>query len=395
MSQTIPLARPYLTGREAEHLQRVLQSQRIASDGTYTKACAKLIESCFGIGKALMTPSCTAALEMAAMLCDLQPGDEVILPSYTFVSTANPIVLCGAKPVFVDIRPDTMNLDEALIERAITSRTKAIIPVHYAGVSCEMQAIMEIANRHGLMVIEDAAQAVNSSYQGRALGSIGHLGCFSFHETKNFACGEGGALCINDPALVERAEIIREKGTNRSRFLRGQADKYTWVAVGGSHLPSELAMAFLYGQLEQMDEIQSLRCQIYNRYLTLLQPFAEEGLLELPKIPTNCDSNYHIFKVMTNSAETRDELLMHLRNNGVGAAFHYVPLHTSPMGRKYDYSTGDLPVTEDLHTRLIRLPLYGGMTASEQDRVVALVHDYFLTAKRSSDVHYHTQSRAA
>jgi dTDP-4-amino-4,6-dideoxygalactose transaminase len=388
MSQIIPLVRPYLSGREAEHVQQVLLSRKIASDGNYTKACAKLIEDRFGVCKVLMTPSCTAALEVAALLCGLQPDDEVILPSYTFVSTANAIVLCGAKPVFVDIRPDTMNLDETLIERAVTSRTRAIMPVHYGGVSCDMKAIMDIAARHGLMVIEDAAQGVNGSYRGLALGSIGHLGCYSFHETKNLVCGEGGALCVNDPELVERAEIIREKGTNRSRFLRGQVDKYTWVDIGGSHLPSELAMAFLYGQLEEMDEIQTLRRRICDRYLELLQPFADEGVLELPVIPENCDSNYHMFKIMTNTAETRDELLTHLRSNGIGATFHYVPLHTSPMGAKFGYAAGDLPVTEELHARLIRLPLYGDMTMSEQDRVVDVLHEYFpMVAKPVRDRH--------
>lgn len=395
MSQLIPLVRPYISGKEAEHVEQVLRSQKIASDGNYTKACAKLMEDRFGICKVLMTPSCTAALEMSALLCGLQPGDEVILPSYTFVSTANAVVLCGATPVFVDIRPDTMNLDETLIERAITSRTKAIMPVHYGGVSCDMQAIMAIAKRHGLIVIEDAAQGVNGAFEGRALGSIGHLGCFSFHETKNFACGEGGALCVNDPELVERAEIIREKGTNRSRFLRGQVDKYTWVDIGGSHLPSELAMAFLYGQLEQMDEIQRVRRRICDRYLEMLQPLSDMGLLQLPVIPENCNSNYHMFKVMTDSAETRHHLLAHLRSNGIGATFHYVPLHTSPMGQKFGYAAGDLPVTEDLHARLIRLPLYCDMTVEDQDRVVDVVRDYFPATARSTRVTPRTINRAA
>jgi dTDP-4-amino-4,6-dideoxygalactose transaminase len=342
-----------------------------------------------------MTPSCTAALEMSALLCGLQPGDEVILPSYTFVSTANAIVLCGAKPVFVDIRPDTMNLDESLIEQAITARTKAIMPVHYGGVGCDMQAIMAIAKRHGLIVIEDAAQGVNGSFDGRSLGSIGHLGCFSFHETKNLACGEGGALCVNDPTLVERAEIIREKGTNRSRFLRGQVDKYTWVDVGGSHLPSELAMAFLYGQLQEMDEIQRIRRRICERYQELLQPLANAGILELPVIPSNCESNYHMFKVMTDCAETRNHLLAHLRSNGIGATFHYVPLHTSPMGEKFGYQAGDLPVTEDLHARLIRLPLYCDMTVEDQDRVVDTICDYFSVAGKTNRSSPRQYNRAA
>jgi dTDP-4-amino-4,6-dideoxygalactose transaminase len=395
MSQIIPLVRPYLSGKEAEHVQQVLHSQKIASDGNYTKACAKLMEDRFGVCKVLMTPSCTSALEISALLCGLKPGDEVILPSYTFVSTANAVVLCGATPVFVDIRSDTMNLDETLIERAITSRTRAIMPVHYGGVSCDMQPIMAMAEQHGLVVIEDAAQGVNASYKGRSLGSIGHLGCFSFHETKNFACGEGGALCVNDPALVERAEIIREKGTNRSRFLRGQVDKYTWVDIGGSHLPSELAMAFLYGQLEQMDEIQRVRRRIYDRYFALLQPFAEAGVLTLPVIPENCDSNYHMFRIMTNTDEGRDHLLSHLRSNGIGATFHYVPLHTSPMGQKFGYAVGDLPVTEELHARLIRLPLYCDMTVADQDRVVEVLHDYFPAVANSTHIRPHVIKRAA
>lgn len=395
MSQIIPLVRPYLSGKEAEHVQQVLHSQKIASDGNYTKACAKLMEDRFGVCKVLMTPSCTSALEVAALLCGLKPGDEVILPSYTFVSTANAVALCGATPVFVDIRSDTMNLDETLVERAITPRTRAIMPVHYGGVSCDMQPIMAMAEQHGLVVIEDAAQGVNASYEGRGLGSIGQLGCFSFHETKNFACGEGGALCVNDPALVERAEIIREKGTNRSRFLRGQVDKYTWVDIGGSHLPSELAMAFLYGQLEQMDEIQRIRRRIYDRYLAMLRPFADAGVLQLPVIPENCDSNYHMFRIMTNTVEARDHLLSHLRSNGIGATFHYVPLHTSPMGQKFGYTAGDLPVTEELHARLIRLPLYCDMTVADQDRVVDVLHDYFPAVANSTHLRPHVIKRAA
>jgi dTDP-4-amino-4,6-dideoxygalactose transaminase len=377
MTASIPLCHACVAGREIEYVQQVLRTNKIASDGHFTKACAKLMEQRFGIGKVLMTPSCTAALEMSALLCGLQPGDEVILPAYTFVSTANPIVLCGATPIFVDVRPDTLNLDESLVEQAITTRTKGIMPVHYGGVGCDMDRILAIAKKHNLLVIEDAAQGVNASYRDRALGAIGQLGCFSFHETKNYACGEGGALCINDPDLVERAEIIREKGTNRSRFLRGQIDKYTWVDIGGSHLPSELAMAYLYGQLEQMDEIQQIRSRIYDRYAELMQPFADEGLLQLPSVPEDCQSNDHIFYVLTDSSNTRDELLSHLRANGIGAAFHYVPLHTTPMGRKFGYAAGDLPVTEDLHARLIRLPLYGDLTIHDQNRVVDTIRSFF------------------
>ena len=377
MSHSIPLSHAVVAGREAEYVQQVLRGNKIASDGYFTKACAKLMEERFGIHKVLMTPSCTAALEMSGLLCGLKPGDEVILPAFTFVSTANAIVLCGAKPVFVDIRPDTLNMDENLIEQAITARTKGIMPVHYGGVGCDMDRIMAIAEKHHLIVIEDAAQGVNALFRGRALGSIGQLGCYSFHETKNYCCGEGGALCINSPGLVERAEIIREKGTNRSRFLRGQVDKYTWVDIGGSHLPSELAMAYLFGQLEQLDKVQQLRSQIFERYYELLTPLSDEGLLQLPIVPKDCQSNDHIFYVLTNDAKTRDELLTYLRGNGIGAAFHYVPLHTTPMGRKFGYKDGDLPVTEDLHARLIRLPLYTDLAIEDQDRVVKMLCSFF------------------
>ena len=380
MSDPIPFVRPFLAGKESSYVQEVLRTGKIASDGRFTKACAQLMEDRFHIGKVLLTPSCTAALEMAAMLCDLGPGDEAILPSYTFVSTANAIALRGAKPVFVDIRPDTLNLDETLIERAITPRTKAIFPVHYAGIGCEMESIQAIAKQHKLTVVEDAAQAVNATYQGHALGSLGQLGCYSFHETKNYICGEGGALCINDPALVERAEIIREKGTNRSRFLRGQVDKYTWVDLGSSHLPSELAMAFLYGQLEQMDAIQTRRRRIFHRYRDLLLPLADAGVLHLPIVPEACGPNYHLFYVLVNDAATRNELLDHLRSVGVGAVFHYVPLHTAPMGQKYGYAPGDLPVTEDLHARLVRLPFYCDLSIEDQDRVVDQMYAFFSTA---------------
>lgn len=394
-SSAIPFVRPHITGKEAEHVQTVLSSGKIASDGQFTKLCAKLMEERFGIKKVLMTPSCTAALEVAALLSDIQEGDEVILPSYTFVSTANAIVLRGAKPVFVDIRPDTLNLDVNLAEKAITPRTKAIIPVHYGSIACDMDRIRTIAERHKLTVIEDAAQAVNATYRGQALGSIGHLGCYSFHETKNYACGEGGALCINDPDLIERAEILREKGTNRSRFLRGQVDKYTWVDLGGSHLPSELAMAFLYGQLENMDLIQFHRRQVFERYAELLQPFADRGDVQLPVIPDDCESNYHVFYVIVNDARTRDELLGRLRSRGIGAVFHYVPLHTAPMGQKFGYSEGDLPVTEDLHARLIRLPFYGNLSVEDQDRVVDEIREYFGSATYSRRQWLSSAPRAA
>lgn len=395
MTHFIPLIRPYVTGRESEYVQQVLRSGKIASDGCFTRACAKLMEERFGVEKVLMTPSCTSALELSCLICGLCPGDEVILPSFTFVSSANAIALCGAKPVFVDIRPDTMNLDESLAEHAITPRTRAIMPVHYGGNGCDMDPILAIAERHNLLVIEDAAQGVNATYRGRALGSIGQLGCFSFHETKNYACGEGGALCINDSQLVKRAEILREKGTNRSRFLRGEVDKYSWVDIGGSHLPSELTMAYLFGQLENMDEIQQIRRRIYKRYSELLLPFADRGLLQLPVTPETCDSNYHLYKILTKDCQTRDQLLAHLRERGIGATFHYVPLHTAPMGQRFGYTPGSLPVTEDLHARLIRLPLYCDMTNEDQDRVIAALAEFFQVASDADQGPHRFLKRAA
>lgn len=379
----IPFVRTFVAGKEVDYVNDVLKNRKIASDGHFTKSCAKLMEERFGIKKVLMTPSCTAALEIAAMLCDIEPGDEVILPSFTFVSTANAFVLRGAKPVFVDIRPDTLNLDESLIEEAITPKTKAICPVHYGSVACEMDEIQAIAKRHKLVVVEDAAQAVNASYRGRALGSIGNLGCYSFHETKNYVCGEGGALCINDSTMLERAEILREKGTNRSRFLRGQVDKYTWVDVGGSHLPSELSMAYLFGQLEQLDLIQNRRREVVERYCEYLQPLVERELVQLPVVPESCSQNYHVFYVLVKDSKTRDDLLTHLRGQGIGAVFHYIPLHTAPMGRSHGYEPGDLPVTEELHERLIRLPLYCELAANDQQRIVELIGDFFGAAEKS------------
>lgn len=373
----IPFVKPYFTGRESAYVSEVITSGKIASDGRFTRACASLLQERFGIHRVLMTPSCTAALEMAAMLCELQPGDEVILPSYTFVSTANAVVQQGARPVFVDIRPDTLNLDERLIERAITTRTKAIFPVHYAGVGCEMDAIGDIATRHRLKVVEDAAQGVQASYRGRALGSLGHLAAYSFHETKNYICGEGGALCINDPSLVERAEILREKGTDRSKFHRGQVDKYTWVDVGSSYLPSEIACAFLYAQLEQLEDIDALRREVCQRYQTLLQPLAEKNYLQLPIVPLECTSNHHMFYFLVKDGTVRERLLAWLRERGITAVFHYVPLHSSPMGKRLGLTTGALPVTDSLSERLVRLPLYCELTAQDQAWLVEQVAAFF------------------
>ncbi len=376
MSQRIPFNKPFISGKEIDYISQAVRQGKIASDGHFTKSCAKLLEETFGIARILLTPSCTAALEMGAILCDLQPGDEVILPSYTFVSTASAIVRLQARPVFVDIRPDTLNINEELIEQAITDRTKAIFPVHYAGVSCEMDPIMEIAARHDLTVVEDAAQGVNAYYKGRPLGSIGHLGAYSFHETKNYVCGEGGALCINASHHIERAEIIRDKGTNRSRFLRGMMDKYTWVDVGSSYVPSELNCAFLYAQLEQLESIAQRRRDIYNFYRQHLAPLEGIGWLKLPNIPDNCSSNYHMFYVVLADGESRDSLIANLKEHGIAAPFHYVPLHTAPVGLTFGYRPGDLPVTEDLSSRLMRLPFYYDISETEQMEVVSRIQAF-------------------
>jgi dTDP-4-amino-4,6-dideoxygalactose transaminase len=365
----IPFNKPFIAGKELYYIAQAVTMGNLGGDGHFTKRCAELMQERFGIKKILMTPSCTASLEMAAQLCDVGPGDEVIMPSYTFVSTASAFVRMGAKPVFVDIRPDTLNIDETLIEDAITERTKAICVVHYAGVGCEMDRIMAIARDHNLKVVEDAAQGVNSWYNGRALGSIGDLGCYSFHETKNYICGEGGALCINNPEMIQRAEIIRDKGTNRQRFFRGEVDKYTWVDVGSSYVPSEICSAFLYAQLEEMDRISERRREIYQNYRRALQPLEAEGLLQLPMIPEECDSNYHLFYVILPTALKRDEALDQMRNDGVKSVFHYVPLHNSPKGKEL---VGEqvLPVTEELSARLLRMPMYFNLSAEEQEKAV-------------------------
>jgi len=370
MPMHIPFNKPFIAGKELYYIAQAVALGNIGGDGQFTQKCCRLLEERFGIHRVMMVPSCTAALEMAAMLCGLGPGDEVILPSFTFVSTANAVVRLGARPVFVDIRPDTLNLDEALVEDAITSKTKAIFPVHYAGVGCAMDRILTIARKYGLRVVEDAAQAVNSWYQGQGLGSMGDLGAYSFHETKNYICGEGGALCLNDPALVERAEILRDKGTNRRQFFRGQVDKYTWVDVGSSYMPSEICCAFLYAQLEIMDSITQQRQLVGEFYRTHLQPLESEGLLRLPRSPEDCQGNHHLFYVLLPNAKTRQGLLEHLQGRDIHAVFHYVPLHTSPMGQKFGYREGDLPVTEDLSARLIRLPVYHTITPEEQACVV-------------------------
>ena len=365
----IPFNKPFIAGKELYYIAQAVTMGNLSGDGHFTKKCAEFMQERFGIKKILMTPSCTASLEMAAQLCDVGPGDEVIMPSYTFVSTASAFVRMGAKPVFVDIRPDTLNIDETLIEDAITERTKAICVVHYAGVACEMDRIMAIARGNNLKVVEDAAQGVNSWYNGRALGSIGDLGCYSFHETKNYICGEGGALCINNPEMIERAEIIRDKGTNRQRFFRGEVDKYTWVDVGSSYVPSEICSAFLYAQLEEMDRISDRRKEIYQTYRRALKPLEAEGLLRLPVIPEDSESNYHLFFVILPSAEQRDSVLERMKADGVRSVFHYVPLHSSPKGFEL-VGKLRLSVTEDLSARLIRLPFFHGMTASDQSACI-------------------------
>jgi dTDP-4-amino-4,6-dideoxygalactose transaminase len=382
----IPFNRPFIAGKELYYIAQAVTLGNIAGDGFYTRQCCRTMEERFGVRRVLLVPSCTAALEMAAMLCDLKPGDEVIMPSYTFVSTANAVARLGARPVFVDIRPDTLNIDESLVEPAVTPRTRAIFPIHYAGVGCEMGQVMAVAEAHGLLVAEDAAQGVNASYHGRALGSIGHLGCYSFHETKNYICGEGGALCLNDPRFVERAEIIRDKGTNRQKFFRGEVDKYNWVDIGSSYVPSEICGAFLYAQLEMLDAISARRRAIYDYYHERLAPMQAEGLLRMPVIPDHCATNYHLFYVLLPDRATRDGLLAHLNGNGIHAVFHYVPLHTSPMGRSFGYKDGDLPVTEDLSGRLLRLPLFHDITEAQQARVVDEISRYLEGAGRPTRV---------
>ncbi len=375
-SRSIPFNKPFIVGRELEYIAEAVTKGNIGGDGYFTKACAQLLERQFGIPHVLLTPSCTAALETAAILAGLGPGDEAILPSFTFVSTANAVARLGARPVFVDIRRESLNIDETKIESAITPRTKAILPVHYAGIGCRMDRIMEIARDRGLKVIEDAAQGVNAFQNGRALGSIGDLGAFSFHETKNFICGEGGALCVNDPGLLERAEILRDKGTNRKQFYRGQVDKYTWVDIGSSYVPSEICSAFLYAQLEMMDEITEVRRRRFEFYREQLAPLEAQGLLRLPYVPADCHSNHHLFYIIVACQAVRDALIEHLLSEEILAVFHYVPLHSSPMGRRYGYREGDLPVTEDLSRRLLRLPLFHAITEEEQTRVVKEIRHY-------------------
>lgn len=367
---------PYV-GKETEYMKAAIDSHKICGDGEFTKRCNAWIEEHTGTAKALLTTSGTQALEMAALLSDIQLGDEVILPSYTFVSTANAFVLRGAKLVFVDIRPDTMNIDEKLIEDAITDKTRAIVPVHYAGVGCEMDTIMDIAKRHNLVVVEDAAQGVNAFYKGRALGSIGDYGCFSFHETKNYSMGEGGAILINRPEQIEDAEIIREKGTDRSRFFRGQVDKYTWVNIGSSFLPSDINAAYLMAQLEMADEINENRLQSWARYNEGLQDLAQEGVIELPYIPEECAHNAHMFYIKTKDMEERKALISYLKERDIAAVFHYVPLHSAPAGLRFGRFHGEDRYTTKESERLLRLPMYYNLSESDQQKVIDAVHGFY------------------
>lgn len=376
---TIPFNKPFTIGDELANIADAVARGHLSGDGHYTRSCHRWLEQRLGAQRALLTHSCTAALEMAAILCDLAPGDEVIMPSFTFVSTANAFVLRGAVPVFVDIRPDTLNMDETRIEEAITPKTRAIVPVHYAGVPCDMDTIMRIAMRHQLMVVEDAAQAVLSEYKGRQAGAIGHLGCLSFHETKNVISGEGGALLINDPALIERAEIIREKGTNRSKFFRGEVDKYTWVDLGSSFLPSELIGAFLWAQLQRSDDIIAKRRQLCAVYREALRTLADDNHITLPQPePEGATGNGHMFYLLTQDAEARGALLAHLKTADVHAVFHYVPLHASPAGRRFGRTAGDLTVTENIADRLVRLPLFFDMDEVTARDIAGHVRRFFV-----------------
>ncbi|MGE1155978.1 dTDP-4-amino-4,6-dideoxygalactose transaminase [Pseudomonas kitaguniensis] len=374
----IPFNKPPYTGSEDQHVLASMRSAKMAGDGAYSRQCQEWFEQNLSCKKTLLTPSCTQALEMAALLIDIKAGDEVIMPSYTFVSTANAFVLRGAKIVFVDIRQDTMNIDETLIESAITSKTKAIVPVHYAGVACEMDVIMSIAKKHNLYVIEDAAQGMMATYKGQALGSIGHMAAFSFHETKNYTSGgEGGLLIINDEQFIARAEIIREKGTNRSQFFRGMIDKYTWVDVGSSYLPSEIQAAYLWGQIEHVNDINDFRKSVWNAYRDGLQHLADDGRINLPTIPESVEHNAHMFYLKVADLAERTRLLEHLKANGIMAVFHYVPLHNSSAGGDYSRFHGDDKFTTVESERLIRLPLFFGITQEEIDKIVRCVVSFY------------------
>ncbi|HJC44453.1 MAG TPA: dTDP-4-amino-4,6-dideoxygalactose transaminase [Candidatus Mediterraneibacter gallistercoris] len=373
----IPFNMPPYVGKENDYIKKAIENHKICGDGEFTKKCSAWIEEKTGTKKALLTTSCTHALEMAALLLDIKPGDEVIMPSFTFVSTADAFVLRGAKAVFVDIRPDTMNINEELIESAITEKTKAIVPVHYAGVACEMDRIMEIAAKYGLAVVEDAAQGVMSSYKGRALGTIGDFGCYSFHETKNYSMGEGGALLIRDNSRIEDAEIIREKGTNRSKFFRGQIDKYTWVNWGSSYLPSDMNAAYLWAQLEKAEEINEDRLNSWGEYYNGLKELADEGKIELPYIPDGCVHNAHMFYIKAKDLEERTSLIKYLKENEINTVFHYIPLHSAPAGMKFGRFSGEDVYTTKESERLLRLPMYYHLTKEDRDKVIDKIREFY------------------
>ncbi len=368
---------PPCTGSEMIYIKEAVLNHKLCGDGEFTKKCSAFLQEMTKSPKVLLTTSCTHATEMAALLCDIKEGDEVIMPSYTFVSTADAFVLRGAKVIFVDIRPDTMNIDETLIENAITEKTKAIVPVHYAGVSCEMDTIMELAARHGISVVEDAAQGIMASYKGKALGAIGDFGCFSFHETKNLSMGEGGALLIKDPAMTEKAEIIREKGTNRSKFFRGQIDKYTWVDVGSSYLPSELNAAYLWGQLENAEKIFDSRMAAWNCYHEVLKELEEQGKIEIPHIPEHCSHNAHMFWMKVKDVTERSALIAYLRQKDINAVFHYIPLHTAPAGVRFGTFAGEDKYTTKESERLLRLPLWYGLTIGEVEYICREIKRFY------------------
>jgi dTDP-4-amino-4,6-dideoxygalactose transaminase len=372
----VPFNKPGYVGTESDYMAEAIKRGHLSGDGDFTRQCHALLEEALGVPKALLTTSCTHALEMAALLLEFEPGDEVIIPSFTFVSSVNAFVLRGARPRFIDVRSDTLNLDETQLENLINSRTKAVVPVHYAGVGCEMDAIMETARRHNIAVVEDNAHGLFGKYKGQLLGTFGQLATQSFHETKNFNCGEGGALLINDPSYIERAEIIREKGTNRSRFFRGQVDKYTWVDLGSSYLPSELLAAYLYAQLEAREQIQTRRREIWEHYYERLHDWALAHNVGFPTVPEGCEQTYHMFYILLPSLAERQALIAHLKERGVLSVFHYLPLHLSEMGRKFGGQPGDCPVTEDLSDRLLRLPFYNALTVDEQEQVIAAIFDF-------------------
>ncbi|MBK8618372.1 MAG: dTDP-4-amino-4,6-dideoxygalactose transaminase [Anaerolineales bacterium] len=372
--------RPVPLGNEYEYIRQAIESGHISGDGDFTKKCHAFLESELGVNKALLTTSCTHALEMSAILLDIAPGDEVIIPDFTFVSTVNAFVLRGAKPVFVDVRPDTLNLDESKLEAALTPRTKAIVPVHYAGVGCDMDSIMAIANQHNIAVVEDNAHGLFGKYKGKFLGTFGSMASQSFHETKNFTSGgEGGALLINDPVLAERAEIIREKGTNRSRFFRGQVDKYTWVDIGSSYLPSDILAAFLFAQFEQREKIQRHRKNVWQMYQSALKEWAEKNGVQLPHVPADCEQAYHMFYMLLPDLDLRQKFIMYLRERGIYSVFHYLPLHLSDMGQGFGYKAGDCPITENISDRLVRLPFHNALTGSEQEQVIDAILDFSFT----------------